>query len=260
MIEATSSGLDDEELHALLRLVDAESNRADILMNVVIPIGVALAYETSWDHLLERIVTDAMKLSLAEGGAIMLVDRQTGKLKPVVVIHSPQNLKFYRDDPEISKIDSGLTFAQQAADQGMTLNLTDLHTPSGAHTIVHHLKKRTEYHVETCLAVPLKNPEGQTIGVVALSNAHRPNDSRITPFEVGIQQVVESLCKLAAAALDAYMRQEKLKAQVRELTIQIDESKKGQQVSAIADTDYFQSIRNRAKELRSTAAQKPKGT
>ena len=41
-------------------------------MNVVIPIGVALVYETDFDRLLERILVDAMNLCSADFGALYL--------------------------------------------------------------------------------------------------------------------------------------------------------------------------------------------
>jgi hypothetical protein len=87
--EQTLSGSDPnlvpEELQSLLRLVDAEQTRADVLMNVVIPIGVALAYESEWDRLLKRMVTDAMKLCDADGGALYLPDGSGWGWQPVIV-------------------------------------------------------------------------------------------------------------------------------------------------------------------------------
>ena len=89
--------LDGDELRTLLSLVDAEQSRADVLMNVVIPIGAALAYETEWGRLLERIVCDAMKLCTADGGVLYLrgpsvdeatrphVAAPTDALTPVIV-------------------------------------------------------------------------------------------------------------------------------------------------------------------------------
>jgi GAF domain-containing protein len=88
---------------------------------------------------------------------------------------------------------------------------------------------------------------------VELGNA-RGTDGEICPFEPGIQQVVQSLCKLAAVALESYLRQQKLKNQVRELAIQIDESKKTRQVREIVETSYFKTLKSRARELRAQNA------
>ena len=48
-------------------------------------------------------------------------------------------------------------------------------------------------------------------------------------------------------------REEALRRQVRELTIEIDETRQAQQVAEITDSDYFRSLRGRAAELRRTA-------
>jgi CRP-like cAMP-binding protein len=45
-------------------------------------------------------------------------------------------------------------------------------------------------------------------------------------------------------------REEKLKSQVKELRIQIDESKRKKQVEEITETDYFQKLSSQARDLR----------
>ena len=131
-----------------------------------------------------------------------------------------------------------------AALLGEVINLPEVAEPDGALVM-----GDTGYRVQSCLALPLRNGSGDVIGVVELANARR-SDGEISPFEPGIQQVVESLCLIASAALESYLRQQKLKDQMRQLTIQVDEAKKAQQVSAIIQTDYFKSLRERAKDLR----------
>ena len=48
-------------------------------------------------------------------------------------------------------------------------------------------------------------------------------------------------------------REEALRRQVRELTIEIDESRQARKVAEITDSDYFRSLRGRAAELRRAA-------
>jgi len=90
--------------------------------------------------------------------------------------------------------------------------------------------------------------------VLRLFNARRPGDHEISPFEPGVQQIIESLCLLAAAAVESYVRQQRLRDHVRELAIRIDETRKGQQVSAITQSDYFKALQQRARELRAACA------
>jgi HAMP domain-containing protein len=51
-------------------------------------------------------------------------------------------------------------------------------------------------------------------------------------------------------ALEVYAREQRLRQQVQQLRIEIDEAKKGRQVAEITETDYFQDLRQRAQGLR----------
>ncbi len=54
-------------------------------------------------------------------------------------------------------------------------------------------------------------------------------------------------------AREIHGREERLKQQVQELRIEIDETRKARQVAEITETEYFQQLRKRAKELRDKA-------
>ncbi|MGI5834956.1 MAG: hypothetical protein ACOX87_00510 [Chloroflexota bacterium] len=56
-------------------------------------------------------------------------------------------------------------------------------------------------------------------------------------------------------ALEVIVREEKLRLQVQQLRIEIDESKKVRQVAEITETDYFQSLKQKARKLRTNATQ-----
>lgn len=51
-------------------------------------------------------------------------------------------------------------------------------------------------------------------------------------------------------AEEVIQREERLRRQVRELRVEIDEAKKSRQVAEIVDSDYFRELRKRAKEIR----------
>jgi nitrate/nitrite-specific signal transduction histidine kinase len=51
-------------------------------------------------------------------------------------------------------------------------------------------------------------------------------------------------------AREFYVREQRLKKQVQELSIELNESKQQQQVAEITDTDYFRSMQSKAQELR----------
>jgi hypothetical protein len=51
-------------------------------------------------------------------------------------------------------------------------------------------------------------------------------------------------------ARQVYEREERLKQQVQELRIEIDEVKKARQVAEITETDYFRELSNKAQKFR----------
>lgn len=51
-------------------------------------------------------------------------------------------------------------------------------------------------------------------------------------------------------AEEVYAREERLKQQVQELRIQIDDAKKAREVAEITETDYFRDLQERARQLR----------
>jgi two-component system cell cycle response regulator len=51
-------------------------------------------------------------------------------------------------------------------------------------------------------------------------------------------------------AREVKAREERLRAQVRELKIEIDEARQAKSVAEITDTDYFKNLRARASDLR----------
>jgi hypothetical protein len=49
---------------------------------------------------------------------------------------------------------------------------------------------------------------------------------------------------------EVYAREERLRQQVQELRIQIDEGKKAREVAEITETDYFRTLQEKARRLR----------
>jgi hypothetical protein len=98
------------------------------------------------------------------------------------------------------------------------------------------------------LTIPLEGKDKEVIGVLQLINAKDPNTGEIIPF--GSDDVLEALVLLASAALAGYIQEEKLRAEIAKLRIEIDESKRDSQVTEITDTQYFKNLKDRAKQFR----------
>jgi nitrate/nitrite-specific signal transduction histidine kinase len=60
-------------------------------------------------------------------------------------------------------------------------------------------------------------------------------------------------------AREVYVREQKLKQEVQRLHIQIDEQKRTQQVKQITETDYFQDLQKKVKQLRDTTPEEGEG-
>jgi len=61
--------------------------------------------------------------------------------------------------------------------------------------------QRTGYRSTSFLTVPLKDAENHVIGVLQLINAIDPVNNQVMAFDHSLQQSIESLSLLAAAAL-----------------------------------------------------------
>src|SRR5690606_5361773 len=114
----------------------------------------------------------------------------------------------------------------------------------------------TNRFATSILNIPLKNSNNEARGVLQLLDARDLETRQIVPFDPNIQQMMESFSSLAAAALDAYIRESSLRQQIQQLRIEIDEAKRKQQVSEIVDTDFFQDLQAKAHTIRSRRAKR----
>lgn len=141
--------------------------------------------------------------------------------------------------------------ATYAAITGRLVNIADAYSADGfdfSGTVA--FDHRTGYRSTSFLTVPLHGSSGSVIGVLQLINARDPQTGSVVTFDPGAETIVQSLSLLAAAALEVHMREESLRRQIRELHVRVDTEKRQRQVAAIAETDYFQDLQRRARELR----------
>jgi hypothetical protein len=119
--------------------------------------------------------------------------------------------------------------------------------------------ERTGYRSKSFLAAPLEDKDKEVIGVLQLINAKNPMTREIMPFEA--DDVLESLILLAAAALDGYIREQKLRQEIARLRIEIDETLRSRQVAGITETAYFRDLQKKARayRLRDADDKKDKG-
>lgn len=236
--------------------------RADDLLNVVIPLGVALAAERDRDSLLERIVLEARRLCNADGGTLYL--RTDDDQLAFMILHNgtlglamggttglrvpyaplPLRLANGRANDRYVVVHAALT--------GTSVTIPDAYAAAGFDLSgTHAFDQKNGYRSTSLLSVPLRDNE-RVIGVLQLINALDPDTGTVISFDEGHLQMLESLAALASVALAAYIREQQLRQQIASMRIEIDESRRARQVAEITETDYFQNLRERARQLRAT--------
>ncbi|MBX3024814.1 GAF domain-containing protein [bacterium] len=243
------------------RIVALEQ-RFEAVVKAVIPIGVAMLGARDFQALLEQILLEAKALCHADGGTLYL--RTDDECLRFVILRNDSlglalggstgeaipypPLPLY--DPE-SGAPNERNVATWTALRGTPVNIADAYAADGfelSGTIA--FDARTGYRSMSFLTVPLKSAQQRVIGVLQLLNAQDPATGAVVPFDPGLVPVVESLSMLAAAALEVYAREDRLRQEIRALHVQIDEVKRARQVAEIADTDYFQVLQRKARQLR----------
>lgn len=250
---------------AYLKRIEDERRRADDLLHVVIPIGVALTVERDFDQLLERIVLEAQELCNADGGTLYL-RTEDSRLRFVIVRNRSLDIAMGGATgkdipfPPLRLYDEGSGaplfnyVVTHAALEGKTINIADAYHAVGYDfSGTRDFDARTGYRTTSVLNIPLKDGLGRVIGVLQLINAQSPAGA-VVPFDNVAAQMLESLGALAAAALAAYAREQQLQQEIADLKIEIDHVKKQHEVEAITSTPYFAELQERAQAMRGGAA------
>ncbi|HUL55522.1 MAG TPA: HD domain-containing phosphohydrolase [Usitatibacter sp.] len=174
-------------------------------------IGIALSQERDIDKLLETILIAAKNLTRADGGTLYrLVDDKlqfeivrTDSLSIAMGGSSGNPVPFYPIPLHAKDGQPNYTMiAAYAALTHKTVNVADAYTEEGFDfSGTRNFDKRTGYRSTSFLTVPMKNHEGNIIGVLQLLNATDPASNRVTTFSEEDQRLAESLASQAAIAL-----------------------------------------------------------
>lgn len=251
------------QLQQTLQQVRKEKRRADDLLEVVIPIGVELTAEKNFNRLLENILMEAKKFCHANAGILYLRRANENALRLAIIRNDSLHITLggttnkevtYPPIPlqdEVGRPNYGQV-ASYVALNGDSMNIastqktdqfdfSDFRDEHGQPTYL---------SATSILTIPLKNPQNQVLGVLQLLDAQDPEIEQIIPFDQNLQQMMESFSSLAAAALEAYIREQGLKQEIQQLRIEIDEAKRQQQVSEIIESDFFTDLQARASKIR----------
>jgi len=174
-------------------------------------IGIALSQERDINTLLETILVAAKNLTRADGGTLyrLVGDKlqfeivRTDSLSIAMGGTSGNPVPFYPiplHDKDGKP--NNTMIAAFAALNHKTVNVADAYTEDGFDfSGTRNFDKRTGYRSTSFLTVPMKDHEGEIIGVLQLLNATDPATRTVTTFTEEDQRLAESLASQAAIAL-----------------------------------------------------------
>jgi HD-GYP domain-containing protein (c-di-GMP phosphodiesterase class II) len=168
----------------------------------ILNIGIALSAEKDHNRLLEMIVTEARRITNADGGTLYLCadDHLHFKIIQNETMGTfqggggePVNLPPVPMRPE--------NVSSYAALTRQIVNIPDVYQADGFDfSGPMKYDQITGYHTGSILVIPLENHEGTVIGVLQLINA-RDQEKRTIPFPAYYEKVISSLASQAAISL-----------------------------------------------------------
>lgn len=176
-------------------------------------IGIALSQQRDINSLLETILVAAKRITRADAGTLYLHEPEQRVLRFEIlrtdslnismggssgtpITFYPVQLYSHEGEP------NNTTVVTHAALSGETVNIPDAYTAEGYDfSGTKKFDAKTGYRSQSFLAVPMRNHEGEMIGVLQLINAQDADTGKIVPFSSDDQQLLESLASQAAIAL-----------------------------------------------------------
>ncbi|MDH5388028.1 MAG: GAF domain-containing protein [Gammaproteobacteria bacterium] len=174
-------------------------------------IGISLSVERDTSIVCEKILQGAMELTNADGGSLYRMTDDQQALEFVIVANHSLNIHmggssgveinfypvqlFIDDKPNIS------TVVSCAVHEDRTINIPDAYHVEGFDfSGTRKFDEKTGYRTQSILTVPMKNHEGEIIGVLQLINAK--DEAGVTKeFSIEERDLAESLASQAAVAL-----------------------------------------------------------
>lgn len=190
-----------------------EEKEKEILLEKVrnlIEIGSALTTETNLQRLLDKILTSASRFTSADGGTIYTV---TAHKTLQFAVTSSDSLQFHLGAtakvpfPEIplflpSGASNDSAIVAYAANWGKTVNIKDAYYETGFDFTGPRLfDQQRGYRTKSVLALPMKNHEGEVLGILQLINAYDPATKKIIAFSADDVYLAEALASQAGVAL-----------------------------------------------------------
>ena len=177
-------------------------------------VGASLSRQRDINQLLEQILLAAKTITHADGGTLyrMLDDGKTLRFEIMrtdslnIAMGGTTSSKINFPDIPLLRSDgqpNDSLVAAYAAIHGVTVNIEDAYSSADEFDFsgTQVFDKRTGYRSKSFLTVPMRDHEGDVIGVLQLINALKPGTREVLAFSHPDQRLVESLASQAAIAL-----------------------------------------------------------
>ena len=171
-------------------------------------IGIALSAEHDQDKLLEMIMDEARRFTMADAGTLYMLEKNLLKFK--VIQNESMGVKIAGKDIEGTDKSKGLkpveikksNVSGYAAITGKPVNIPDVYESElFDFTGPRKYDEQTGYRSKSMLVVPLKDHEDVIIGVLQLLNAKDPKTGEVIPFSRDFESLTMSLASQAAVAI-----------------------------------------------------------
>ena len=177
----------------------------------LLEIGSSLTSEKNFDVLMEKIMLGAKDFTDADGGTLYLLTEDEKKLKFTVVQTDSLNIKMGGTQDEITWPELNLykedgspnneMVAAMCALEGKLINIPDVYKAEGFNFEgTKKFDQGTGYTTKSMLVIPMKDHEGDVIGVLQLLNKKDKHANTIT-FTQKDKKLIHSMASQAAVAI-----------------------------------------------------------
>jgi HD-GYP domain-containing protein (c-di-GMP phosphodiesterase class II) len=177
-------------------------------------IGIALSSETNLEKLLELIVFEAREFTAADAGSLYIIEEDTLYFRV-----SQNDTLSQRPDPPPGFKPYPLPLSKESiagyvAITGQPLNIKNVYDlpDSAPYQFNPEFDLRNDYVTRSMLVVPMKDRQGEIIGVLQVINA-KGEEGAVVEFPKSVEDLVMSLASQAAVAI----RNAKLIADIKAL-------------------------------------------
>ena len=214
VLESTVRGaLENLRLASANREITESLKQAHDEIDDLNSIGIALSAERDVQPLLELILGKSREITGSDAGSLYLVEENEATGDKVLRFTLTQNDSVQVPFNQFTIPIDTSRIAPYVALKGETLALIDVYylPPGMPFGFSRDFDAQIGYRTKSVLSVPMKNPEGEVVGVLQLINCKRDPEATVTPenadllvipYPGRVQQLVESLASQAAVALE----------------------------------------------------------